>query len=86
MQLLKKWDAVEGVPTGVGVGAGVGCALSAREREVLLCCAMGLTYKEIGPRLKISRHTVRTHMVRVLRKVGARSAAEAVFRVFAREV
>jgi LuxR family transcriptional regulator, maltose regulon positive regulatory protein len=42
-----------------------------------------LTYPEIGQRLFISRHTVKTHAASVYRKLGVSSRAEAVERIHA---
>jgi len=51
--------------------------LSARERAVLRLVGNGLTNAEIGVRLSISEATVKTHMIRVFRKleVSDRTAA-----------
>jgi LuxR family maltose regulon positive regulatory protein len=51
--------------------------LTDREREILRLLASHLTFPEIGEELFISRHTVKTHVSRVYRKlgVGGRSAA-----------
>jgi two-component system nitrate/nitrite response regulator NarL len=52
--------------------------LTAREREVLLLLAQGLSQKKIADRLVISSKTVGTHIQRVLGKLGVHSRAEAV--------
>ena len=57
-------------PRGVGV-------LSRREHEVLELLAEGLTNREIGERLYLTRKTVEHHVRSVLRKLGLRSRAEA---------
>ena len=54
--------------------------LTGREGDVLLLLANGCTYAEIGHRLGISVHTVGTHVKNCYRKLGVRSAAEAVMR------
>ena len=51
--------------------------LSAREREVLIHVAKGLTNREIGERLFISDKTVRNHVINCLEKLGARDRTEA---------
>ena len=50
-------------------------SLTAREREVLLLVAEGLTNREIGERLEISPRTVETHRERVMGKLRIRSVA-----------
>jgi DNA-binding CsgD family transcriptional regulator len=44
--------------------------LTAREREVALLAANGLTSKEIAARLYLSKRTVDTHLDRIYRKLG----------------
>jgi len=49
-----------------------------RELEVLGAIGDGLTNKMIARRLEISPHTVKFHVESLLRKLGARTRAEAV--------
>ena len=53
-------------------------SLSAREREVLLDMATGLTNTEIAAHLMLSESTIKTHVSRVLAKTGARDRVHAV--------
>ncbi|MFJ9828521.1 response regulator [Streptomyces sp. NPDC101160] len=53
-------------------------ALTAREREVLVLVAGGLSNDEIGGRLDVSPLTVKTHVNRTMAKLGARDRAQLV--------
>jgi DNA-binding NarL/FixJ family response regulator len=44
--------------------------LTGREQEVLSLLVEGLTNKEIGERLYISRRTVQKHVINILAKLG----------------
>jgi len=53
--------------------------LSKREREVVSAVAEGLTNREIGERLGLSRHTVKNYLLHVFDKLGVSNRIELLF-------
>lgn len=64
-------------PTGTAL-----TELTSREREVMTLVAEGLTNAEIGDRLFMSPATARTHVSRILTKLGARDRTQLVVRAY----
>ena len=70
---LKSTDATAEVDGASNPGA-----LSKREREIIKWIAEGRTNVEIGAILEISSFTVKNHLQRIFRKLGATNRTEAV--------
>jgi two-component system, NarL family, response regulator DevR len=60
-------------------GAPAAGVITAREREILVLLARGLSNVAIGQRLYISAATVKFHVGNLMQKLGARRRAEAVY-------
>jgi DNA-binding NarL/FixJ family response regulator len=61
-------------------------SLTDREREILVAVGRGWTNTEIADRLTLSESTVKTHVGRVLAKIGARDRVQAVIFAYDREL
>ncbi len=57
-------------------------SLTDREKEVLTLIGQGLTNQELAERLFIADNTVKTHVKRILVKIGARDRAQAVVKAY----
>lgn len=53
--------------------------LTAREMDILINIARGLTYEEIAACLEISKHTVPVHVRNIYRKLSVNNRSQAVF-------
>lgn len=70
-RLLQRFSGVAAVPNAV--------TLSEREREVLQLVAKGFRVIEIAELLKISHHTVASHIKKIYSKLAVTSRGEAVY-------
>jgi two-component system nitrate/nitrite response regulator NarL len=71
-------ESVRALPAG-GLGVRpVRSKLTPREWEVLDLLCSGMSVDEVSDELVLTRETVRTHIKRLLRKLGAHSQAEAI--------
>ncbi len=76
--LIARFVAESGAQDGGGLDDSVLRVLTARERQVLVEVAGGLSNDEIAGRLQVSPLTVKTHINRLLTKLSARDRAQLV--------
>jgi DNA-binding NarL/FixJ family response regulator len=74
--ILEQWKRLR--ESGAGAGADKPAALTAREHDVLVAMADGLSAKAIGRRLGVATKTVENHKIRIFSKLGVRTQAQAV--------
>lgn len=75
-------ERVVSAPDPAQRGTEVLDALTEREREVLVLIGRGYSNQEIGAELFVAEATVKTHVGRVLAKLGARDRVQAVIIAF----
>ena len=71
-------DKIVEVVCGTSAVPGKVQALSGQERKVAHCVAMGMSNEEVGRALCISTNTVKTHLRRLLPKLGFRDRIQLV--------
>ena len=72
-------DALSSAPTIRATNAGGLHLLSRREMEVVHYLAEGLTNREIGARLGLSRHTIKNYLLKIFDKLGVSNRVELLF-------
>jgi len=73
-ELRSRLDAVRGGSVGPS-------SLTTAELRLLPLLATHLSFREIGERLHVSRHTVKSQAISVYRKLGVSSRSQAITRV-----
>jgi LuxR family maltose regulon positive regulatory protein len=81
--LTTQADALRAELATVGVGRIGVSSLTTAELRLLPLLRTHLSFPQIGERLYISRHTVKTQALSIYRKVGASSRSEAISQLYA---
>lgn len=76
--LPAQWEEMNRTLSALKPGKAGPTALTSAELRLLPFLASHLTFPEIGERLYISRHTVKTQAMSIYRKLGASSRSEAI--------
>lgn len=69
-------EALASAPASTEVDSEALLTLSKREREVVDALAEGLSNREIGERMSLSRHTVKNYVCRIFEKLGVSTRFE----------
>ncbi len=72
-------EALSSVHTVQATVAGGMNLLTRREQQVVSLLAEGLTNREIGDRLGLSRHTIKNYLLKIFDKVGVSNRVELLF-------
>jgi DNA-binding NarL/FixJ family response regulator len=72
-------DALSSAPTIHAINAGGLSLLSRREQQVVHYLAEGLTNREIGAQLGLSRHTIKNYLLKIFDKLGVSNRVELLF-------
>ena len=75
-------DTFATIPEPTSPGRGLPVNVTQREREVLVAVSQGLTNQEIATALHMSVATTKTHVSRLLTKLGARERAQLVIAAY----
>jgi LuxR family maltose regulon positive regulatory protein len=78
--LPREADELRAALDTLRVGAVGTSSLTTAELRLLPLLATHLTFREIGKRLHVTRHTVKAHAISVYRKLGVTSRGEAIQR------
>lgn len=77
-------EALSSAPTIHAINAGGLNLLSRRELQVVHYLAEGLTNREIGERLGLSRHTIKNYLLKIFDKLGVSNRMELLFLTLAK--